>query len=246
MTTDKIAARITAAYKSFDQREILKDVNLQIKAGKIVGLIGPSGAGKSTTIKCLLGMEKLDQGEATVFQTKMPNRKILSRIGYMGQSNALYDELTAKENLLFFGQLTGMPKEKLTQAIERTMTLVNLNEFMDQLVGTYSGGMKRRLSLAITLLANPDLIVLDEPTVGIDPSLRAAIWNQLRLLAESEKTIIVTTHVMDEAEKCDAVGLIIAGKIFAFGSPTELKQKFEVDSIEEVFLKAEGETNEAF
>ncbi|MGX7204081.1 ABC transporter ATP-binding protein [Enterococcus pingfangensis] len=246
MTTDKIAARITAAYKSFDQREILKDVNLQIETGKIIGLIGPSGAGKSTTIKCLLGMEKLDQGEATVFQTKMPNRKILSRIGYMGQSNALYDELTAKENLLFFGQLTGMPKEKLTQAIERTMTLVNLNEFMDQLVGTYSGGMKRRLSLAITLLANPDLIVLDEPTVGIDPSLRAAIWNQLRLLAESEKTIIVTTHVMDEAEKCDAVGLIIAGKIFAFGSPTELKQKFEVDSIEEVFLKAEGETNEAF
>ncbi|MBM7712901.1 ABC transporter ATP-binding protein [Enterococcus xiangfangensis] len=246
MTTDKFAAKMTAAYKSFDQHAILKDVNLQIETGKIIGLIGPSGAGKSTTIKCLLGMEKLDQGESTVFQTKMPNRKILSRIGYMGQSNALYNELTAKENLLFFGQLTEMSKEELTQAIERTMNLVNLNEFIDQLVVTYSGGMKRRLSLAITLLADPDLIVLDEPTVGIDPSLRAAIWNQLRLLTEAEKTIIVTTHVMDEAEKCDAVGLIIAGKIFAFGSPTELKQKFKVHSIEEVFLKAEGETNEAF
>lgn len=103
-------AEISHAYKAFEKREVLKDVTLQIEAGKILGLIGPSGAGKSTTIKCLLGMEKLDQGDTSIFQTKMPNRKILNRIGYMGQSDALYDDLTAKENLLFFGQLMGCLK----------------------------------------------------------------------------------------------------------------------------------------
>lgn len=239
-------ATISHAYKSFDKREVLKDVNLQINSGKILGLIGPSGAGKSTTIKCLLGMEKLDQGETTIFQTKIPNREVLGRIGYMGQSDALYNELTANENLILFGQLMGMNNSELNAAIKKNIALVNLTDFLNQPVATYSGGMKRRLSLAITLLSNPDLLVLDEPTVGIDPSLRVAIWNQLRSLADQEKAIVVTTHVMDEAEKCDYVGLIIDGKLFAFGTPAELKQKFGADSIEEVFLKAEGDTDEAF
>lgn len=243
MTTENNAvAKISHAYKAFDKREVLQDVNLQIESGKILGLIGPSGAGKSTTIKCLLGMEKLDKGVTTIFETKMPNRKILGRVGYMGQSDALYNELTAKENLIFFGQLMGMEKDKLKQAIDKNMSLVNLTDFLNQTVKTYSGGMKRRLSLATTLLSNPDLIVLDEPIVGIDPSLRVAIWDQLRSLADQNKAIVVTTHVMDEAEKCDYVGLIIDGKLFAFGTPTELKQKFEADSIEEVFLKAEVES----
>ncbi|QXJ58198.1 ABC transporter ATP-binding protein [Enterococcus raffinosus] len=243
MTTENDAvAKISHAYKAFGKREVLQDVNLQIESGKILGLIGPSGAGKSTTIKCLLGMEKLDKGETTIFETKMPNRKILGRVGYMGQSDALYNELTAKENLIFFGHLMGMEKDKLKQAIDKNMSLVNLTDFLNQTVKTYSGGMKRRLSLATTLLSNPDLIVLDEPTVGIDPSLRVAIWDQLRSLADQNKAIVVTTHVMDEAEKCDYVGLIIDGKLFAFGTPTELKQKFEADSIEEVFLKAEVES----
>ncbi|MDT2522482.1 ABC transporter ATP-binding protein [Enterococcus raffinosus] len=243
MTTENnTVAKISHAYKAFYKREVLQDVNLQIESGKILGLIGPSGAGKSTTIKCLLGMEKLDKGETTIFETKMPNRKILGRVGYMGQSDALYNELTAKENLIFFGQLMGMEKDKLKQAIDKNMSLVNLTDFLNQTVKTYSGGMKRRLSLATTLLSNPDLIVLDEPTVGIDPSLRVAIWDQLRSLADQNKAIVVTTHVMDEAEKCDYVGLIIDGKLFAFGTPTELKQKFEADSIEEVFLKAEVES----
>lgn len=245
-TEPETVAEIIHAYKSFDKREVLKDVNLTITTGKILGLIGPSGAGKSTTIKCLLGMEKLDQGETTVFQTKMPNRKILGRVGYMGQSDALYNDLTAKENLLFFGKLMGMDSQTLEQAIQQNMGLVNLTDSLDQIVSTYSGGMKRRLSLAITLLSNPDLLILDEPTVGIDPSLRVAIWKQLDILAKQNKAIVVTTHVMDEAEKCDYVGLIIEGELFAFGSPAELKEKFEADSIEEVFLKAEVNSHDAF
>lgn len=157
----------------------------------------------------------------------------------MGQSDALYNDLTGKENLHFFGQLMGLQKTALEDAITKNVRLVNLESFLDKPVKTYSGGMKRRLSLAITLLCDPDLLILDEPTVGIDPSLRVAIWQQLRTLAQQNKGIIVTTHVMDEAEKCDYVGLIIEGKVFAFGTPQELKQRFDAGSIEEVFLKAE-------
>lgn len=236
---DQVIATMSSATKSFDKQKVLDNINLELQAGKIVGIIGPSGAGKSTAIRCLMGMEKLDQGSADIFDTKMPNRKILKRIGYMGQNDALYDELSGKENLVFFGSLMGLTGTALDRAIEKNMQLVDLLDFLNKPVKTYSGGMKRRLSLAITLLSSPDLLVLDEPTVGIDPSLRVAIWKQLRELANNNKGIIVTTHVMDEAEKCDYVGLIIEGKLFAFGSPKELEEQFKVTSIEEVFLKAE-------
>lgn len=235
----QVIATMSSATKSFDKQKVLDNINLELQAGKIVGIIGPSGAGKSTAIKCLMGMEKLDQGSADIFDTKMPNRKILKRIGYMGQNDALYGDLSGKENLVFFGSLMGLTGTALDRAIEKNMQLVDLLDFLNKPVKTYSGGMKRRLSLAITLLSNPDLLVLDEPTVGIDPSLRVAIWEQLRELANNNKGIIVTTHVMDEAEKCDYVGLIIEGKLFAFGSPKELEEQFKVTSIEEVFLKAE-------
>lgn len=235
----QVIAAMSSATKSFDKQKVLDNINLELQAGKIVGIIGPSGAGKSTAIRCLMGMEKLDQGSADIFDTKMPNRKILKRIGYMGQNDALYDDLSGKENLVFFGSLMGLTGTALDRAIEKNMQLVDLLDFLNKPVKTYSGGMKRRLSLAITLLSNPDLLVLDEPTVGIDPSLRVAIWEQLRELANNNKGIIVTTHVMDEAEKCDYVGLIIEGKLFAFGSPKELEEQFKVTSIEEVFLKAE-------
>ena len=236
---NKEIAKLQNASISFGKRKVLANVNMKLKAGTILGLIGPSGAGKSTAIKCLLGMEKLDEGKAEIFDTKIPNRSILSRIGYMGQSEALYEELTAKENLLFFGQLMGLKSEQLESAIQENMKLVDLETELASLVKNFSGGMKRRLSLAITLLSNPDLLVLDEPTVGIDPRLRVVIWEQLRKIANQNKGIIITTHVMDEAEKCDYVGLIIDGKLFALGTPAELKEQFHATSIEEVFLKAE-------
>ena len=236
---NKEIAKLQNASISFGKRKVLANVNMKLEAGTILGLIGPSGAGKSTAIKCLLGMEKLDEGKAEIFDTKIPNRSILSRIGYMGQSEALYEELTAKENLLFFGQLMGLKSEQLESAIQENMKLVDLETELASLVKNFSGGMKRRLSLAITLLSNPDLLVLDEPTVGIDPRLRVVIWEQLRKLANQNKGIIITTHVMDEAEKCDYVGLIIDGKLFALGTPAELKEQFHATSIEEVFLKAE-------
>lgn len=235
----QLIATMSNATKSFDKQKVLDNINLELQSGKIVGIIGPSGAGKSTAIKCLMGMEKLDEGSVDIFHMKMPNREILKKIGYMGQSDALYGDLSGKENLVFFGSLMGLAGTALNRAIEKNMQLVDLLDFLDKPVKTYSGGMKRRLSLAIIFLSNPDLLILDEPTVGIDPSLRVTIWAQLRELANNNKGIIVTTHVMDEAEKCDYVGLIIEGKLFAFGSPKELKDQFKVTSIEEVFLKAE-------
>ena len=237
--SDYPIASISHASKTFGQKKVLNDITIKINAGQIMGLIGPSGSGKTTTIKCLLGMEKLEAGSATIFEKKMPNRQILEKIGYMGQTDALYENLTALENLTFFGNLMGITGPALNKTINKNMELVNLTSSLHQIVADFSGGMKRRLSLAIALLANPNLIILDEPTVGIDPSLRLDIWAQLRTLAIAQKAIIVTTHVMDEAEKCDVVGLIINGEIFALGTPAELKKKFNATSIEEVFLKAE-------
>lgn len=238
LMTDFVATLVNAT-KYYGKRKVLDDISVELLPGKILGLIGPSGSGKTTTIKCLMGMETLDEGEAQIFKTNIPNRKILSDIGYMGQSDALYESLSARENLVFFGNLMGLKGHTLNEAIEKNTKLVNLDGELNKIVSTFSGGMKRRLSLAITLLANPNLIILDEPTVGIDPKLRKDVWKQLNHLTQEGKSIIVTTHVMSEAERCDYIALIVEGKLFTIGTPKELKEKFEVNTIEEVFIKAE-------
>ncbi len=162
--------------KSFDHQIVLNHVSFELQTGEIIGLIGPSGAGKSTMIKTTLGMEKADGGVALVLNHTMPNRYILGDIGYMAQSDALYEALSGQENLEFFGQLKGLSKRDLTAEIAHVAQVVDLAEHLNKTVSGYSGGMKRRLSLAIALLGNPQLLILDEPTVGIDPSLRKKIW----------------------------------------------------------------------
>lgn len=171
----------------------------------------------------------------------MPNRHILGDIGYMAQSDALYEALSGQENLEFFGQLKGLSKRDLPVEIAHVAQVVDLTEHLNKTVSGYSGGMKRRLSLAIALLGNPQLLILDEPTVGIDPSLRKKIWKELITLRDKGVGILVTTHVMGEAELTDKVGLLLGGEIIAFDTPKNLKASYNVSSIEEVFLKAEGE-----
>ena len=210
---------LQAIRKNFGHQVILNNINFSLDAGEIIGLIGPSGAGKSTMIKTMLGMEKADEGEALVLNHHMPNRHILGEIGYMAQSDALYETLSGLENMEFFAQMKGLTKIEIPQAIDHATQVVDLSEHLNKSVAGYSGGMKRRLSLAIALLGNPRLLILDEPTVGI----------------------LVTTHVMDEAELTDKVGLLLDGKIMAFDSPNNLKSIYAVDTIEDVFLKAEGE-----
>ena len=196
--------------KSFDHQIVLNHVSFELQPGEIIGLIGPSGAGKSTMIKTTLGMEKADGGVALVLNHTMPNRYILGDIGYMAQSDALYETLSGQENLEFFGQLKGLSKKDLKAEIAYIAQVVDLTDYLNKAVSGYSGGMKRRLSLAIALRDNG---------VGI----------------------LVTTHVMDEAELTDKVGLLLGGKIIAFDTPQHLKESYQVSSIEEVFLKAEGE-----
>ena len=231
--------KIEKLSKSFGEQKVLDKIDFKLESGEIVGLIGPSGSGKSTLIKTMLGMEKADEGEALVLDYKMPKREILSNIGYMAQSDALYEMLTGYENLEFFGKMKGVLFDKLKKEIEYIAEVVDLTDDLKKLVSKYSGGMKRRLSLAIALIGSPELLILDEPTVGIDPSLRKNIWKELFKQRDSGVGILVTTHVMDEAELTDKVGLLLNGDIIDFDTPQQLKVKNNVNTIEEVFLKVE-------
>lgn len=235
---EKVASLIDGD-KFFFFKQVLNKINLDIYNGEILGLIGPSGSGKTTCIRCLLGMEELTEGQSYVMNQKMPNRKIMNKIGYMGQDTALYESLTAHENMTFFGKLKKLKGEELTHEIDKNLELVDLSGSRNKVVSQFSGGMKRRLSLAITLIGEPDFIVLDEPTVGIDPKLRLTIWEQLRTLRDAGKALVITTHVMSEAEQCDKIALIVDGHIHDYGTPKELMEKYQATSVEEVFLNLE-------
>lgn len=225
--------------KAYGAKIILNHINFTTESGKIYGMIGPSGSGKTTFIKMIVGMEKPDEGSVQVLNTTMPDLDVLQRIGYMAQSDALYPTLTGEENLEFFASMFKLSKKEQKERIAYTANLVNLTEELHKKVSAYSGGMKRRLSLAIALIQNPDILILDEPTVGIDPELRFQIWKELvRLKEEEGKTIIVTTHVMDEANHCDFISMLRDGCIIAHGSPQTLKKQYNVDSLDEVFLFA--------
>lgn len=226
--------------KSFGKQNVLKKINLNVQQGQIVGLIGPSGSGKSTIIKIALGMEEADKGIAKIFEAKMPNRKLLSKIGYMAQTDALYMTLTGFENLKFYAKMKGIKSSELQLQIDHVAEVVDLKDALNKRVEGYSGGMMHRLSLGIALLGNPKLLILDEPTVGIDPALRRKIWRELKRIKNSGQSILITTHVMDEAEQVDEVALILDGNVIALDSPKNLKRQYDVPSIEDVFLKAEG------
>ncbi|MCP2035400.1 ABC-2 type transport system ATP-binding protein [Planomicrobium sp. HSC-17F08] len=225
--------------KSFGKKTVLQEIDLSIAEGQIYGLIGPSGSGKTTLVKMIVGIDAPDIGTVRVLNTKVPDLELLDEIGYMAQSDALYPELSGKENLEFFAALYPMKKSDRKKRIAYAADLVKLTEDLGKKVSAYSGGMKRRLSLAIALVHDPAILILDEPTVGIDPELRLSIWNELlHLKNDQHKTILITTHVMDEAEKCDQVAMVRDGAILASGTPSELKRHYGVNHLEDAFLKA--------
>jgi ABC-2 type transport system ATP-binding protein len=226
--------------KSFKTQHVLKNVSLDIRPGEIYGLLGPSGSGKTTLIKMMIGLELPSSGIVTFKGNKLKAKEVYPSIGYMAQSDALYEELTAKENLAFTASLYGLKKERRKQKIEKVMEMVDLLPHLDKPVHQFSGGMKRRLSLASALLHDPDVLFLDEPTVGIDPVLRKEIWDGFHQLKREGRTIIITTHVMDEAERCDRLGLLQHGEIISSDTPAAIKTHYGVASIEDVFLKNGG------
>jgi ABC-2 type transport system ATP-binding protein len=228
--------RVENVSKQFGNKAVLQDISLQVPKAEIFGLLGPSGSGKTTLVRMIAGIDDPSQGEVYVLEQRMPKLEMMSKIGYMAQSDALYNELTALENLEFFASLFGLSGSKRKQRIYEVMELVNLTEHLKKQISSYSGGMKRRLSLAISLLHEPGILILDEPTVGIDPVLRRTIWKELEQLSARGTTILVTTHVMDEADKCHRLGMIRDGKLTAVGTPAELKQATSSTTIEEAFL----------
>jgi ABC-2 type transport system ATP-binding protein len=230
--------------KCFGKKQVLKDINLQVPYGQIFGLLGPSGCGKTTLVKIMAGILKPESGEVKVLDQLVPQLELLDQIGYMAQSDALYMNLSGRENLQFFGSLYRMKKDALRARIDEIMQAVSLFEDLDKEVQAYSGGMKRRLSLAVSILHNPPLLLLDEPTVGIDPLLRQDIWQEFKKLMDQGVTMIVTTHVMDEADKCDQIAMMRDGQIIAQGTAQELQQRVGVNTLEEAFIIYGGAQNE--
>ncbi len=226
--------------KYYGTRQVLKDINLQVPYGQIFGLLGPSGCGKTTIVKIMTGILPANSGEVYVLNEAIPKLSVMDKVGYMAQSDALYNTLSAEENLRFFGAIYGMRKAQLNRRIAEVMALMKLSDDLNKEVMAYSGGMKRRLSLAIAILHNPPVLLLDEPTVGIDPLLRQDIWLELNKMAEQGVTIIVTTHVMDEAEKCHKLAMMREGLIIAQGSSAELQDRIGARSIEEAFIHYGG------
>ncbi|SEB43411.1 ABC transporter ATP-binding protein [Paenibacillus sp. GP183] len=234
--TLQTSIRVLQINKQFGEKTVLQDINLQVQKAEIFGLLGPSGSGKTTLVRLIAGIDDPTSGEVYVLDQRMPQLGMMSRIGYMAQSDALYAELTAQENMEFFASLYGLSGAKRKRRIHEVMELVGLTDHLKKQVSSYSGGMKRRLSLAISLIHEPGILILDEPTVGIDPVLRKSIWMELEKLSSQGTTILLTTHVMDEADKCHRLGMIRDGALIAVGSPHELKLATSSPTIEEAFL----------
>jgi ABC-2 type transport system ATP-binding protein len=212
--------------KLFGSIVAVDHVDLSVKAGEIFGFLGPNGAGKTTTVRILCGLMAPTSGSALVVGHDVVREpeEVKQRIGYMPQSYGLYDDLTVEENLNFFGSIYRVPSDERRKRTDEILQLVRLQEFRKQFSGQLSGGMKRRLSLAVSLIHNPELLILDEPTAGIDPPLRRVFWDYFRHLNQLGVTFFMNTHYMDEAELCDRLALINYGRLVAVGTPTELKR----------------------
>ncbi|MFC7362808.1 ABC transporter ATP-binding protein [Nocardioides astragali] len=213
-------------------REVLPGISLGVAPG-VTGLLGPSGCGKTTLMRCLVGAQQVRSGTVEVLGEPAGSAALRTRIGYVTQSASVYDDLTVAENLTFFSRVLGVDRRSVDEAI----SVVGLADHQRQVVGNLSGGQRSRVSLAVALLGTPDLLVLDEPTVGLDPVLRRDLWELFHRLADLGAAVLVSSHVMDEAERCHRLLLMREGRIIADGSPDEIRERTGAADIEQAFLR---------
>jgi ABC-2 type transport system ATP-binding protein len=232
---ESFAVDVANVSKSFGGVKALDGVTLRVRHGEIYGLLGPNGAGKTTLIRAIVGLIAPSGGTVTVLGQRIPNLNILRQIGYMTQAAALYPGLSVEENVQFFAAINSAEG-----GVDDVLKLVELDDRRKSVVATLSGGMRQRCSLACALVHKPQLLLLDEPTVGVDPQLRVQFWEEFRRMAAAGTTIIVSSHVMDEAERCQRLGLVQYGKILAEGSPDEVRAQAGTQNLEEAFLRLAG------
>ena len=213
-------------------REVLRGVSLDVAAGAVTGLLGPSGSGKTTLMRALVGVQQVVSGEVSVLGAPAGSASLRSRVGYMTQSPSVYADLTVRENLRYFARVLGAAPERVDAAIET----VSLGDHAGQTVVSLSGGERARASLAVALLNEPALLVLDEPTVGLDPVLRRDLWATFHALAQGGATLLVSSHVMDEADRCDELVLLREGEVLATGTPAALRLQTGAEDLDGAFL----------
>jgi ABC-2 type transport system ATP-binding protein len=234
--SEAYAVEVESVTKSFGQLRALNGITLRVRQGEIYGLLGPNGAGKTTLIRAIVGLVAPGSGSVTVLGRRLPDLDVLRQVGYMTQQAALYPGLSVEENVQFFAAIYGAES-----GVKEALEFVDLYDRRKSVVATISGGMKQRCSLACALVHRPKLLLLDEPTVGVDPQLRVQFWESFRQMAASGVTIIVSSHVMDEAERCQRLGLIQYGRMLAEGSPAEVRARAGVQNLEDAFLALAGE-----
>jgi len=222
--------------RTFGKVRALDGLDLSIQSGEILGLVGPNGSGKTTFIRVVAGLLKPTAGSVTVLGEVPPSRRIAADVGYMTQASALYDDLPLADNIVFFGRLFGMTKADARKRAAELAELVALTEKFQTRVRDLSGGMRQRTNLACALVHRPRLLLLDEPTVGVDPVLRRALWDHFAELNAGGTTMLVTTHVMEEAERCRRVAMIASGRAIAVGTPDELRGRTNAATLEDAYL----------
>src|SRR5690606_23154247 len=225
--------------KTFGDFTAVDAITFEVKKGEIFGFLGANGAGKTTAMKMLIGISTPTSGSAQVagFDVFTQAENIKKNIGYMSQKFALYDDLTVKENITFFGGIYGLSKVRIKEKTKELIEDLGLKEVSDQLIGSLPLGWKQKISFSVALLHEPKIVFLDEPTGGVDPITRRQFWEMIYKAAHDGTTIFVTTHYMDEAEYCDRVSIMVDGRIEALDTPKKLKEQFQVDSMNDVFLK---------
>ncbi len=212
---------------------VLPDLNVDVHAGRVTGLLGPSGSGKSTLIRSVVGVQANVEGEITVLGHPAGSQPLRRMVGYLTQAPSVYADLTVRENLTYFAAVLGAPRSD----VDRVLAEVSLRDHDNALAGRLSGGQHSRASLAVALLGSPELLVLDEPTVGLDPVLRRDLWDLFHRMADGGATLLVSSHVMDEASRCDRILLIREGKLLADDEPNELQARTGAGDMEDAFLR---------